>query len=168
MPVSMYEISVPVMQRMMRNLIAVLGKAEAHAKAKKIDEEVFVNARLAPDMFQLKRQVQIASDTAKLSVSRLAGINAPKWEDNERTFAELKGRLQKAIDFLATFETTQLEGSDGRDITLTLGGQPKVLKGQSYLLTHAFPNFFFHVTTAFDILRHNDVEIGKRDYLGTF
>ena len=168
MPVSMYDNAVPVMQRMMRNLIAVLDKAEAHAKARNIDEEVFVSARLAPDMFPLKRQVQIASDTAKMSVSRLTGISAPRWEDNETSFAELRGRLQKSIDFLATFEGAQFDGSEVRDITLTLAGQPLMLKGQSYLLTHAFPNFFFHVTTAYDILRHNGVAIGKRDYLGTF
>ena len=146
----------------------MLDKAEAQATAMKIDEEVFANARLAPDMFPLKRQVQIVSDTAKMSVSRLAGIKAPKWEDNETSFAELKGRLQKSIDFLASFETAQFDGSQGRDITFTLGGEPKVLKGQSYLLTYAFPNFFFHVTTAYGILRHNGVEIGKRDYLGAF
>lgn len=167
MSVSMYAISVPVMQRMMHNLIAVLDKAEAHAKAKKIDEAVMVNARLALDMFPLKRQVQIASDTAKLSVSRLAGSEAPKWEDNEASFAELKGRLRKSIDFLATFETAKIDGSEDRDIILTLFGQPVALKGQAYLLTHALPNFFFHVTTAYDILRLNGVEVGKRDYLGT-
>ena len=168
MPVSMYDVAVPVMQRTMRNLIALLDKAEARATAMKIDEEVFTNARLALDMFPLKRQVQIVSDTAKLSVSRLAGITAPKWEDNETSFAELKARLQKTIDYLATFEAAQFDGSEGRDIALTMGGQPKVLKGQPYLFTHALPNFFFHVTTAYGILRHNGVEIGKRDYLGAF
>ena len=166
MPVSMYAISVPVMQRTMRNLIAVLDKAEAHAKAKKIEEAVVVNARLALDMFPLKRQVQIASDTAKLSVSRLAGTKAPRWEDNEETFAELKGRLQKSIDFLATFEAAQIDSSEDRDISLTLFGQPAALKGHCYLLNHALPNFFFHVTNAYNILRLNGVEVGKRDYLG--
>jgi hypothetical protein len=95
-------------------------------------------------------------------------VKAPKWEDNETSFAELKGRVQKSIDFLATFQAIQLDGSEGREVTFTWGGQPKVLKGQFYLLAHALPNFFFHVTTAYDILRHNGVEIGKRDYLGTF
>lgn len=168
MTVSMYDIAVPAMQRVMRNLIAVLDKAEAHATARKIHEEVFANARLAPDMFPLKRQVQIVSDTAKMTVARLAGIKAPKWEDNETSFAELKARLQKSIEFLASFEAAQFDGAKGRDISFNLGCEPNVLNGQAYLLTYAFPNFFFHVTTAYDILRHHGVEIGKRDYLGAF
>ena len=168
MPVSMYENSLPVMQRMMRNLIGVLDKAEAHAAAKKIDPDVLPNARLAPDMFPLKRQVQIVADMAKAATARLAGAEMPKWDDNETTLADLKSRLQKSIDYLATIKPAQLEGSETRDVNLTIGGQPKTLKGHQYLMTHAYPHFFFHVATAYDILRHNGVEIGKRDYLGTF
>lgn len=168
MPISMYETSIPVMQRLMRNLIGVLEKAEAHATAKKIDAGVLPNCRLAPDMFPLKRQVQIATDMAKGAAARLAGTEPPKWEDTEETMTELKGRLTKAIDYLGTFKRDQIDGSEGRNITLTIGGQPKELEGHRYLMTHAYPHFYFHVVTAFDILRHNGVDVGKRDYIGTF
>jgi hypothetical protein len=164
----MYETSVPVMQRLMRNLIGVIEKAEAHAKAKKIDEQVLVDARLAPDMFPLKRQVQIASDMAKAAACRLAGVDIPKWEDNETSLGDLKGRLQKAIDYVGTFKPAQIDGSETRDVNLTIGGQPKVLKGHQYLMTHAYPHFYFHITTAYDILRHNGVEVGKGDFVGKF
>ena len=145
MPVSMYEISVPVFQRLLTNLTGILDKAEAHATAKKIEPEVLINARLAPDMFPLRRQIQIASDMARGASCRLAGIEIPKWEDKEASFADLKTRLKK-----------------------TIAQKPVTLKGQTYLMTHAYPHFFFHVTTAHDILRHNGVEIGKRDYIGAF
>lgn len=168
MSLSMYEASVPVMQRRMRQLIGILDKAEAYATAKKIDPEVLVNARLFPDMFPLKRQVQIASDMAKAAAARLSGTEMPKWEDNEKTFAELKARLQKAIDYLGSFKREQIDGAENRDINLTIGGQPATLKGQMYLLNHAFAHFNFHVVTAYNILRHNGVEIGKRDFVGTF
>ncbi len=168
MSVSMYQTSVPVMQRLMTNLIGILDKAEAHAKAKKIDEEVFVNSRLAPDMFPLKRQVQIASDMAKGAVARLAGVDIPKWEDNETSFADLKARLQKSIDYVGTFKPAQIDGSESKDISLTIGGQPKTLKGHQYLMTHAYPHFNFHITTAYNILRHNGVEVGKGDFVGKF
>ena len=168
MPLSMYDISVPVFQRMLTNLTGILDKAEAHAAARKIEPEVLINARLAPDMFPLKRQIQIASDMARGAACRLAGIEIPKWEDGEASFADLKARLKKTVDFLAGLKPAQIDGSETRDVTLTIAKQPVTLKGQAYLLTHAFPHFFFHVTTAHDILRHNGVEIGKRDYLGTF
>ena len=170
MPVSMYDNSVPVFQRLMRNMIAILDKAEAHAKAKKIDEEVFVNARLSPDMFPLKRQIQIASDMAKAGVARLAGADKdmPKWEDNETTFAGLKARLQKLIDYIGAFKAAQIDGSEMKDVNLTIGGQPKTLKGHQYLMTHAYPHFNFHITTTYNILRHNGVEIGKGDFVGKF
>lgn len=168
MPVSMYETSIPVMQRLMRNLITVLEKAEVQAKARKIDEEVLVNARLAPDMFPLKRQVQIASDMAKAAAARLAGVDIPKWDDNERSLGELKARLQRAIDYVGTFSPGQIDGSEGRDVNLTIGGQPRTLKGHAYLMTHAYPHFYFHVVTAYDILRHNGIEVGKGDYVGKF
>ncbi|HVY43841.1 MAG TPA: DUF1993 domain-containing protein [Hyphomicrobiaceae bacterium] len=168
MSLSMYQISVPVFQRMMTNLTAVLEKAEAHAAAKKIEPEVLINARLAPDMFPLKRQVQLVSDFAKGAAARLAGQEIPKWEDNEASFADLKARLKKSIDYLGQLKPADIDGSETRDINLTIAKKPVTLKGQVYLLTHAFPHFFFHVTTAYDILRHNGVEIGKRDYLGAF
>ncbi|MDX2154954.1 MAG: DUF1993 domain-containing protein [Hyphomicrobiaceae bacterium] len=168
MSISMYQASVPVMQRRMRNLIAILDKAEAHCAARKIDPEVLINARLYPDMFPFKRQIQIASDMAKAAAARLAGVEMPKWEDNEKSFADLKARLQKAVDYIGSFKPEQIDGSESKDINLTIGGQPAVLKGQMYLLNHAFAHFNFHITTAYNILRHNGVEIGKRDYVGTF
>jgi uncharacterized protein len=168
MPISMYETSIPVMQRLMRNLAGVLEKAEAHATAKKIDADVLPNCRLALDMFPLKRQVQIATDMAKGAAARLAGTEAPKWEDTEVTLAELKGRLNKAIDYLGSFKPEQIDGSETRTITLTIGGQPKELEGHRYLMTHVYPHFYFHIVTAFDILRHNGVDVGKRDYVGAF
>lgn len=168
MPISMYETSIPVMQRLMRNLIGVLEKAEAHATAKKIDADVLPNCRLAADMLPLKRQVQIATDMAKGAAARLAGTEAPKWDDTEATLADLKGRLTKAIDYLGTIKREQIEGSETRSIALTIGGQPKELDGHRYLMTHAYPHFYFHIVTAFDILRHNGVDVGKRDYIGTF
>ena len=166
----MYQNSVPVMQRLMKNLIAVIEKAEAHAVAKKIDADVLPNCRLAPDMFPLKRQVQIATDMAKAAAARLAGKDAtmPKWEDNENTLPELRARLQKSIDYVGTFKAAEIDGSEAKDINLTISGQPKVLKGHAYLMTHAYPHFFFHVVTSYNILRQNGVEVGKRDYLGSF
>lgn len=168
MPLSMYEISVPLFQRMLTNLTGILDKAEAHASARKIDPEVLINARLAPDMFPLKRQIQIASDTARGAACRLAGTEIPKWEDKEASFGDLKVRLKKTVDFLAGLKPAQIDGSEARDVNLTIAQKPVTLKGQAYLMTHAFPHFFFHVATAHDILRHNGVEIGKRDYIGTF
>jgi uncharacterized protein len=168
MSLSMYEISVPVFQRMLTNLTGILEKAEAHATARKIEPEVLINARLAPDMFPLKRQIQIASDMARGAVCRLTGTEIPKWEDKEASFGDLKARLKKTVDFLAGFKAAQLDGSEARDINLTIAQKPVTLKGQVYLMTHAYPHFFFHVATAHDILRHNGVEIGKRDYIGTF
>lgn len=168
MSVSMYQISIPVMQRLMKNLIGIIEKAEAHCAAKKIDPEVLANDRLAPDMFPLKRQVQIASDMAKAAACRLAGVDIPKWEDTEKTLPELRARLQKSIDFVGTFKPAQIDGSENKEISLTIGGQPKTLSGHTYLMTHAYPHFYFHVTTTYNILRHNGVEIGKGDFVGKF
>ena len=167
MPPSMHQISLPVFQRMLKNLSAILDKAEAFAAAKKIEPDVLLNARLAPDMFALKRQVQLASDFAKGAAARLSGQENPKWEDTEASIADLKARLAKTIDYLASFTPAQIDGSESRDIALTIAKQPVTLKGQAFLLNYAFPHFFFHVTTAYDILRHNGVEIGKRDYMGS-
>lgn len=166
MPLSMYEVSLPVFQRRLNALSAILDKADAFAAARKVEPEVLLNARLAPDMFPLKRQVQLASDFAKGAAARLSGQEIPKWEDAEASFADLKTRIAKTNDYLGTFKPAQFDGSEERDIALTIAKQPVTLKGQAFLLNYAFPHFFFHVTTAYDILRHNGVEIGKRDYMG--
>jgi uncharacterized protein len=166
MPLSMHEVSVPVFERRLKSLSAILEKAEAFAAAKKIEPEVLLNARLAPDMFPLKRQVQLASDFAKGAAARLSGQDIPKWEDTEASFGDLKARIAKTVDYLGTFAAAQINGSEERDIALTISKQPVTLKGQAFLLNYAFPHFFFHITTAYDILRHNGVEIGKRDFMG--
>jgi hypothetical protein len=153
---------------MLKALSANLDKAVAHAQAKKIDPSVLVNARLAPDMFPLSRQVQIATDHAKGATARLSGRENPKYEDTESTIDELKARIAKTLDFVSSVPAAEIDGSEEKDITLTIGGQPRTLKGQRYLLHNALPNFFFHVTTAYDILRHNGVEVGKRDYMGSY
>ncbi|MEM5294552.1 DUF1993 domain-containing protein [Burkholderia sp. JPY481] len=166
MSISMYQASLPVLIRGLTNLQAILGKAEAHAAAKQIEPSVFTNARLAPDMLPLVRQVYIASDTAKGCAARLAGVEPPKFEDVEQTFDELRARIQKTIDYLKEFNAAQIDGSESRTITLKLRPGPIEFTGASYLFGFVLPNFFFHVTTAYDILRHNGVELGKLDYLG--
>jgi hypothetical protein len=143
-----------------------LRKAEEHAAAKKIDPAVFVNARLAPDMFALSRQVQSASDSAKGCAARLAGMEVPRYEDTESTFPELQARISKTVAFMQGVSPEAIAGSEERRIVLKLRGQETSFSGQAYLLTFALPNFFFHVVTAYDILRHNGVEIGKADFLG--
>lgn len=166
MTISMYEASIPVLKRFLGNLAAILTKASAYADARKIDHSVLLNARLFPDMYSLVKQVQIASDQAKGAAARLAGVEIPKFEDNESSFAELHERIAKTIAFLDTIKPEQLEGSENRDIVLTLRDRKLEFKGLQYLLTWVQPNFYFHVTTAYDILRHNGVEIGKRDFMG--
>jgi uncharacterized protein len=166
MTISMYQASVPVMTHTLGNLIGILEKGAAYAEAKKIDPAVLVASRLYPDMFPLSRQVQIATDNAKGSVARLAGQEPPKFEDNEASFPELIARVQKTIAFLKTFTPAQLDGSENKTINLTVRGSPVSYQGMPYLLHHALPNVFFHVTTAYNILRHNGVDVGKRDYLG--
>jgi uncharacterized protein len=167
MKISMYEASAPRFVNMLTNLSGILGKAQAHAEAKKIDPAALTNDRLFPDMLPMKRQVQIACDTAKGAVARLAGVEVPKHEDTEQTFAELKARIAKTIDFVKTVTPAQLEGAEDRSIHLKLGPREVDYTGIQYLLGHALPNFYFHVTTAYDILRHNGVELAKRDYIGT-
>lgn len=166
MNISMYQASAPRFANILTNLSAILDKAQAHAETRKIDPAVLMGCRLFPDMFPLVRQVQIASDTAKGSVARLAGAEIPKYEDTEQTFAELKARIAKTIDFVRSFKPAQLDGSEDREIVLKLGGREVKFTGMQYLLGHATPNFYFHVITAYDILRHNGVELGKRDYIG--
>lgn len=169
MTLSMYTASLPVFRQMLNSLSEILGKAEAHAAEKKIDPNALLQARLFPDMFPLMRQVQIASDFAKGVSARLAGIEVPAHEDNEQSFADLRARIGKTLSFIDGIAPAQVDGSEGRDI-VTQAGTPKEKRftGQSYLLNYGLPHFFFHVTTAYAILRHNGVEVGKRDYIGTY
>jgi hypothetical protein len=166
MSLSMYQASVPAYTQLLKSLSAILKKAEAHCEAKKIDPSVFVNARLYPDMAPFSRQIQIATDQVKGGLARLAGTEPPSWEDKETTFADLQARLQKALDFAASFKPEQIDGSENRDIVLKIGGQDMTFKGQQFLISFSLPNFYFHIVTAYDILRHNGLEIGKRDYMG--
>jgi hypothetical protein len=167
MTLSMYQASVPVLQRTLAALSAVLDKAAAHATQRKIEPSVLLSTRLFPDMFPLVRQVQLAADFAKGAGARLAGIEVPKFADDETSLDQLKARIAKTLDFLKTLKPAQIDGSEGRDVTIPVGGgQQRTFKGQPYLLHFALPNFFFHVTTAYDILRHCGVEIGKRDFIG--
>ena len=166
MTISMYEASVPVFSARLRALSTVLAAAEKNAAERKIDPHVFVTARLAPDMFALARQVQIATDHAKGAPSRLAGREVPKYEDNEASFADLQARIEKTLAHLAAFSAADIDGSEDRTIELKLGGHQMSLTGLRYLLDVAMPNFYFHVTTAYDILRHNGVPLGKAMFLG--
>jgi hypothetical protein len=166
MSLSLYQASVPVFQRMLGNLKAILEKAALHAQTKKIDESVFLGARLYPDMLAMSRQVQIAADFAKGPCARLAGQEVPKFEDSEKSFAELIARIDRTLAFIGAFKPEQIDGQEDRDITISVAGNPMSFKGQTYLLHQALPNFYFHVTTAYAILRHNGVEIGKRDFIG--
>lgn len=166
MNISMYYASVPPFVSMLGNLKSILEKAAAHTEAKKIEPAALINFRLYPDMFPFVRQVQSASDVAKGCAARLAGIEPPKFEDTESTFAELIARMDKTIAFLKTLKPEQLDGSEEREITMNSPRGALKFKGQRYLLHFALPNFYFYATTAYDILRHNGVEIGKFDYLG--
>ena len=166
MALSMYQASVPVFVKTLGNLAAILDKAASFAAAKKVDQSVLLGYRLAPDMLNLARQVQIATDHAKGTSARLAGMEPPSFEDTEASFAELKARIDKAIAFLDTLKPAQVDGSEEREVTLKIGANTRTYKGQPYLLHHALPNFFFHVTTAYGILRHCGVELGKKDYIG--
>ena len=162
----MYQVSVPVFLRALGNLAAILDKGAAFATAKKIEPSVLLGYRLAPDMLNLTRQVQIAADHAKRASARLAGIEPPVYEDNETSFADLKTRIDKTVAFINTLKPGQIDGSEAREITLKIGGNSKTLAGQAYLLHNALPNFYFHLTTAYAILRHCGVEIGKGDFIG--
>jgi len=162
----MYQASVPIFSHMLNNLAAILDKAAAHAEVRKIEPTVLLNSRLYPDMFPLTRQVQIASDTAKGCSARLAGVEPPRFEDNETSFPELIARIQKTTAYLDTFKPEQIDGSEERTITLKMRNESKTFQGMPYLLHQALPNFYFHVTTTYDILRHCGIEIGKRDFLG--
>lgn len=166
MAISMYQASVPAFVQMLNALSGVLDKAEAHATARKIDPSVLLGARLFPDMFPLTRQVQIACDFAKGASARLAGVDVPSYEDNEKTFAELRARITRTIAFVQSLEAAQIDGSEGRDVAIKIAGNPVTFKGQAYLVGFALPNFYFHLTTAYAILRHNGIELSKRDFVG--
>ena len=167
MQISMYQASAPRFVNTLKNLSAILDKAQAHADAKKIEPRVLTAARLYPDMFPMSRQVQSACDTAKGAVARLAGVEVPVHEDTEQTFEELKARIARTIAFINTIQPAQVDGSEDKEVVLKFRSGEMKFRGMQYLLGHALPNFYFHVTTAYDILRHNGVEVGKRDYIGT-
>jgi hypothetical protein len=164
---SMYNASIPTFEIGLNALSAILDKVEAHAEGKKIDPTVLLTAQLFPDMFAFTRQVQSACDQAKNAGARLAGIDPPIYEDNEKTIAELKARIAKTVAFVKTLDAKKIDASADRDITFPLGPNNKgYMRGADYLNHFALPNFYFHLTTAYDILRHCGVEIGKRDFLG--
>ena len=166
MTISMYQASVPRFVNVLGNLSAILDKAQAHIDAKKIADASLTGFRLFPDMLPLTSQVQIACDTAKGLVARLAGVDIPAFEDNEKTIAELKTRIAKTIAFIQTITPAQIDGTEDKDITIKRGEKETHYKGMQFLLGHAIPNVYFHVTTTYNILRHNGVDIGKRDFLG--
>jgi uncharacterized protein len=164
---SFYDVSVPAFLQTLGGLQGILSKAEAHCEAKKIAPEVLLGARLYPDMLPLSKQIQLASDFAMKGCARLTHSEVPSTPDTEKTFAELKQRLAKAIDYVKTYKPAQFEGADARDVSFPAGpDKTMTVKGQQFLTGYAFPNFYFHAATAHGILRHNGVEIGKRDFLG--
>jgi hypothetical protein len=166
MKISMYQASVPVFVHSLNNLASILEKGAAYAEAKKIDPAVLVSARLFPDMFPLVRQVQIASDSAKGGAARLAGVEPPAFEDNEKTFPDLIARVQKTVAYLQTLTPAQIDGSEDKTVTWQTRTSSKSMQGLPYLHSHVIPNLYFHETTAYNILRHNGVELGKKDFLG--
>lgn len=168
MTISMYQASVPVLLHTLDAMSAFLKKAAAHAELRKIDPAVLLGMRLYPDMFPLTRQVQLTADFAKGTAARLAGVENPKYADDETSFDALQQRIAKTVTFVKSFKPAQIDGSEAREITIPIGGQPQTFKGQPYLLHFALPNFFFHAATAYDILRHAGVELGKRDFIGGF
>jgi len=166
MSITMHSASVPVFVRLLGNLTAWLDKAEAHAAAKKFDASVLLGMRLAPDMLPLKTQIQIACDTAKFCVARLAGVEAPKFDDTEASIAELRDRIRQTVAYMQSVSAALVDGSEDKDVVIPRRDAPVTMKGEAYLKHYATPNFYFHVTMAYALLRHNGVEIGKMDYLG--
>jgi uncharacterized protein len=165
----MYSTSVPVFKQLLGSLSAILAKAEAFAADKKFEPKVLLDARLTPDMFPLSRQVQIATDFARSVSARLAGVDVPAYDDNEQVFAELQGRIADALAFIDSLNPAQFEGSETREIVLRPGTpKEKKLTGHAYLSNYGLPQFYFHVTTTYAILRHNGLEIGKGDYMGAY
>jgi hypothetical protein len=162
----MYAISVPPLVRALNNLAGIMKKGAAHAEARKIDPLVLTGSRLFPDMYPLTRQVHIATDVAKACAARLAGVEVPRYDDVETSFPELLARVDKTIVFLNGFSAAQIDGSEDSDIQFKVGGNPMRMRGLSYVLGYVKPNVYFHIATAYNILRHNGVELGKRDFLG--
>lgn len=165
MTISIYSATVPMLTRQLTSLLAILHKAEAYAAERKFDVNVFVEDRLAPDMLPFKFQVQSATDHAKFTAARLSGQTPPVWPDEEKTFEDLKARIGKALDYLKSFSEADLAGGDDREVTVRVGGQERKISGETYFFNRALPNFYFHVTTAYDILRKGGVPIGKGDFL---
>ncbi|AOB32666.1 hypothetical protein AKI39_20865 [Bordetella sp. H567] len=168
MPLSMYQASIPVFVRALNVLIALLDKAEAHAAQNGLELSTLVNARLAPDMYPLSGQIQRASDASKFAIKRLTGLDAPSFEDVETTFPELRKRIADTVAWLQSVPAAALEGSEGKTVQLSFGDFKPSFQGDAYLLSFALPNFYFHVTTAYDILRHSGVPVGKLDFLGPY
>jgi len=168
MNISMYTASVPVFRQILGSLAALLDKAESHADLKKIDPDALLQARLFPDMFPLVRQVQLATDFAKGAAARLAGVEVPRYEDVEKDFAGLQARLQKTLAFIDSVPREAIEDSFDREVTVGSGANQRQFTGLPYLVHYALPQFYFHATTAYDILRHNGLEIGKKDFIGSF
>jgi len=166
MSISMYDVSIPILTLSLTNLSAILDKAASHEEAKKVDPKVIPQARLIADMLPLSAQIQIACDTAKGAAARLAGVDAPKHADTEATLAELKARVAKTLDFIKTIKPEQLNGAESREIVLQFPQTTLKFTGINYLTNFVLPNFFFHVTTAYALLRKNGVDLGKRDFLG--
>jgi len=164
--ISMFSVTVPVFIRQIENLSRILAKAESWASERNIVPETILNYRLAPDMLPLARQIQIVSDSSKGAAARLTGKDIPRYEDNEKTFAELQQRLEKTRGFLGQLDRKDFEGAENRTVELKVGGETVTFDGMTYLLNFALPNFYFHYTTAYDILRHAGLGIGKRDFLG--
>jgi hypothetical protein len=167
MSLTMYSASAPVFTRVLGSMLAWLDRAEAHAQARSFDPTNYLGLRLAPDMLPFSRQIQIASDGAKGCMSRLAGTEIPKWEDNESTLDELRARIRRTLDHVQSFSPAQLEGSDSREIAIPMrSGDTLRFDGESFLKYFALPNFYFHATTTYALLRHAGVELGKADFLG--
>jgi hypothetical protein len=166
MKISMYAMSYDVFQRALTQLLHIMEKGVANAKARNFDTSVLVTARLAPDMLPFSKQIQLTSDFAKNSMARLAGVDPPKFEDNETTMEELVARVKKTLDYIATVPASALEGSETRDIKIPLRDRTMEFKGLPFLQHWALPNFYFHHVTAYNLLRHNGVDVGKRDFLG--
>jgi hypothetical protein len=166
MPLSMSELSLPAFSQGLEALASTLAKAEEHAAATKVDEGVFLQARLYPDMFPMVRQVQIACDFAKGAVARLSGAEVPSWPDDETSFAALRARVARTLDYVRSVPAAALDGSEERSVVLQAPGRTLAFRGADYLLSFVLPNFYFHLTTAYGLLRHNGVAIGKRDFVG--
>jgi len=166
MTISMHSASVPIFARMLGNLLTWLDKAEAHATARKFDPSVYLASRLAPDMLPFTNQIQIACDAVKFGVARLSGVEAPKFADDEASLADLRTRVRKTIDFIQSVPAAQIDGTEDKDVVVPRRDGSMTLKGEAYLKNFVLPNFFFHVTTTYSLLRHNGVELGKGDFLG--